>query len=184
MAVTTTNRLGLSKPDNDELVSIALINANMDKVDADFRPACLLRATVNQATVHAGAVTQAYDNIAHDTYSARPEGPMADLTNDRIIIRKTGLYMCGAGTSWGVNGGGYRRIRLMKNATQFTVERKLAHNTVGEQNTISTHIPHDFIAGDLITAEALQTSGGALNITPEGTSGSVFLYAYYVGSLV
>lgn len=183
MTVTTTNRLGLSKPDNNELVSIALVNANMDKIDTDFRPACMIRATVNQSFTTAVAATLAFDAIAFDSYAARPEGPMADLTSDRIVIRKTGLYVVGSNNSWATNAGGYRRIRMMKNGAQITVNRKQGHNVNGEQNPMETHILELFTSGDFLTSEALQTSGGALNATPEG-NGSVYLYALYAGSIV
>ena len=179
MTVTTTNRLLMSKPDDDEFVSVALLNANWDKADADFRPAAKMVASAAQSIVTATTTKCAYNVTNFDSYAARPEGAMINLTNDEITIRKAGLYLVTTSGSFAANATGVRRLDIRKNGTSLVSDTRVA-----SAQTCGLHLAgiFAFAVNDLITAACFQNSGGNLNIDGNTFADGMELSVLWLGS--
>lgn len=185
MAETTTSRLGLIKntPGTGEQVNIAEINSGFDAIDKNFIPAAkIIRTAASPQSIPNSAATGVdYNSTAFDSYAARPEGPMADTTNDRIIIRKDGVYIVSAGGNFAANATGVRRIDIVKNGV--TLAGDTTAGFVGAANGLSFSAPFSFVNGDLITINVFQNSGAGLvwdlNTFAEGN----YLSAVWHGSL-
>ena len=163
MTQILTNRVKAIKntPDTGEQVQIAEINAAFDKLDNHFIPACKIRHT-NQSINHNTFTTSQFSITTLDTYAARSEGPMADLVNDKIIIRKAGIYLLRFNNLWlAGTAGGVVRSDLMKNGNP--------NNAVfdpGPAGAISQVVQHfELLAvNDEISARVFQTSGVARSV--------------------
>lgn len=184
MSQTLTSRVNAIKntPGSGEQVQISELNSGFDKFDNHFIPACKIQNTSTQI-VGSGPVTQLqYDAIAYDSYAGRSEGAMADLSNDRIIIRRDGLYHCSA-RIWTTtpSAAGLMFIGLYKNDAGEVAEQMVPGNSTITQ-TVEDDI--DFEAGDIVTVKVIQTSGAnrtyARNTWPDGFS----LAVTWVGALV
>lgn len=94
MAETLTNRVKAIKntPGTGEFADISEVNSAFDKFDNHFIPACKIWSSIDQSIPNNVQTQLLYDTAIFDSYAARAEGPMADLANDRITIRKAGLY--------------------------------------------------------------------------------------------
>lgn len=181
MTVTLTNRLGLSKPDTAELVSIALLTNNFDLIDANFIPAAKMVASVAQSVPNNAVTTAAFNVTGIDTYSARPEGAMVNLTTDTITIRKTGLYYVSLVASFVANATGVRRCDIRKNGTSLLSEVRVAFT--GGANTVQAGDLFSLADTDAITGALFQNSGGALNADGNTFAEGMALSVYWVGSL-
>jgi hypothetical protein len=186
MTQTLTSRLGLIKntPGTGEQVNIAEINSAFDEIDDNFVPAAkIINTNAAPQTVPNNAATQIlYNATAFDSYSSRPEGPMADTTNDQIIIRKDGVYIVTCGGNFAANATGVRRLDVLKNGV--TQGGDTAAGFTGAANGLSYSLSLSLFNGDLVTAKAFQNSGAGLvwdlNTFIEGN----FLSAIWVGALL
>src|SRR6266498_1953339 len=180
MGVTYTHRLIASKPDGAELVAIALLNANFDKFDADFRPAASMSTMVGQAFT-SGVTTQViFDVLDFDSYAARAEGAMVNLSTDTITIRKAGLYYFTGKARWAANATGVRQMQLAKNGTSL-----VGHSAPGiAGTTVDSEFSHlvPCAVNDAIILRASQNSGGSLSTAPSFVC-DITLQALFVGSL-
>lgn len=184
MAQTLTSRVGAIKntPGTGEQVSIAEVDAAFDLFDNHFIPtAKLIRTAASPQSVPNNAATGVdYNSTAFDSYATRPEGAMADTTNDRIIIRKDGTYIISAGGSFAANATGVRRLDIVKNGVTLAGDTALGFT--GAANGLSFSAPFDLVIGDLITVNVFQNSGAGLvwdlNTFAEGN----FLSAVWQGS--
>lgn len=179
MTVTLTNRLGLSKPDDAELVSIALLDSNFDKIDNDFRPAARMSTSVDQSIAHNTLTATAFNVTDYDSYAARPEGAMVNLSTDVITIRKTGLYVICNKVTFASNATGVRRLDLNVNGVLEETHANGAFTGANLLLYMTTLRP--LTAGDTLTSSCFQTSGGALNAL-FATKGTM-LGCAWVGSL-
>lgn len=181
MAQTLTNRVEAIKNDNDENILIAEINSAFDKFDNHFIPACKIRNT-NQSIPHNVTTNVQFSATTVDSYSARDEGDMADLANDRILIRKTGLYLITFNNLW-LSGSapGLLRSDIVKNGTSVN-----AVFDPGTAAALSQKVEHSELltAGDIITARVFQTSGVARSIDHNTYDNVLELSAVWQGSVV
>lgn len=94
MTELLTNRVKAIKnvPTTGEFVDVSEINSAFDKFDNHYVPACKIWSSVDQSIPNNVNTQLLYNTTIFDSYSARAEGPMADLANEWIIIRKAGLY--------------------------------------------------------------------------------------------
>jgi len=164
MTDTLTSRLGLIKPTpgTSDQVDIAELNSNADFIDKNFIPSAKIINTVAAPqTIPNNAATQVlYNATAFDSYAARPEGAMADTTNDQIVIRKDGIYIVICGGNFAANAVGVRRLDLLKNGV--TQGGDTALGFTGAANGLSYSTPMDCVNGDLITVKVFQNSGAGL----------------------
>ena len=173
MAQTLTDRVKAIKntPGTGEAVLVSEINAAFDKFDNHFIPMCKIQGNAAQnITSGAGQVPIGYDTIRIDTYAARSEGAMADLSNDRIIIRKAGLYYLKVNTLWlAGTAAGILRLDMAVNGTT-----DLSNFDNGEAQATSQEISQYRILapGDLITAFVQQTTG-ALRTLDDNTYANI-----------
>lgn len=164
-----------NNPGTGEQVQISEINSAFDKFDNHFIPACMIENNAVQSVPSGGLQLMQYNAVIYDSFSARSEGAMADLSNDRIICRKTGLYEVEA-TIWTttLSAAGVMSLGLYVNGNGVKMEQMVPGNS---QLTQSVHDTIPLTSGDLVTVNAIQTSGAARNYTrntwPHGFSLSV-----------
>ena len=181
MAETLTDRVKAVKntPGTDEAVNVAEINAAFDKFDNHFIPACKIRNTTQAIPNNAFTAIQ-WATTTLDTYSARPEGPMADLVNDKIIIRKAGIYLLRLNTLWlAGTAAGIVRVDLQKNGAP--------NNAIFDPSpagAISQCVSHCELlaANDEISARAFQTSGVARSLDFNTYDHVLELSAVWIGA--
>lgn len=182
MAQSLTSRVKAIKntPGTGEQVQISEVNSAFDKFDHHFVPACKIWSSIDQSIPNNVVTNLLFNQTIFDSYAARSEGPMADLSNDRIIIRKDGLYrvrckvLANAGTAAGI-------IRLNL-ATNGTVNNS---NFLGpEAAAVSQEISDTYVLsnGDNISA-SVQQSQGSSRVYTNNTYQNIFtLSAVWIGN--
>jgi hypothetical protein len=183
MAQTLTNRVKAVKntPGTGEFADVSEINAAFDKFDNDFRPAAKIWSSADQSIPNNVVTALAYNTIIYDSYAARSEGAMADLSNDWIIIRKAGLYQVHASNLWGAGtAAGILRSNLAINGTVSNSIFDGPEAAAKSQDIFGEYI---FAVGDKITCSLTQTSGVA-RINTNNTYQNIFtLSAIWVGNI-
>jgi hypothetical protein len=139
-------------------------------------PSCYAYNNANQSIANAAWTTLAFNSEKFDT-----DG-MHDLVtnNHRLTCVTTGKYIACAGLKFFGNAAGVRILSLNVNgARSFGYVDTLpnANDVTGMNATIIVHL----VAGDILTVDVWQNSGGALNVITEG-SATPFLSAIRVGS--
>lgn len=163
MSQTLTDRVKaiLNTPTTGEQVQIAEINSAFSKFDNNFIPACKIRNTTQSIPNNAFTAVQ-FATTTLDTYSARSEGAMADLVNDKIIIRKAGIYQCTFKSLWlAGTAAGVLRSDLMKNGAPN--DTWFDPGVAGACSQIVTH-EEVLAVNDEISARVFQTTGVARSI--------------------
>lgn len=184
MAETLTNRVQAIKNDNAELVNILEIDAGFDKFDNHFIPACKLFNSIQQTVANNTTPTvMQFDTVLWDSYAARAEGPMADLVNDKITIRKDGIYTVSLNGNWIANATGVRRLDVMKN-TILIAGAGPALGFVGGQNGQGISQEFSFVVGDVIQGNLFQNSGAGLDFGKNTFGEGACLSVTWKGSLV
>lgn len=85
----------------------------------------------------------------------------------RLTAPITGLYLVGVAVDFATNATGYRQIAIRVNgATFIAADLRPAANGTTTQMTVQT--VYRFAAGEYAEVQALQTSGGNLNVTAGG----------------
>jgi len=181
MSQTLTDRLKAIKntPGTGENVLIAEINAAFDKFDNHFIPACSIWSSIDQSIPNNTITALLYNTTILDTYAARSEGPMADLVNDWIIIRKPGLYWIHANGIWvaGVAAG----ILRFNMAINGTVNNSIFDGPQAAAKSQDIFQKQVLAAGDKITCSVQQSQGSARLLT-NNTYQNVFkLSAVWLG---
>lgn len=185
MSQTLTDRLKMIKntPGTGENVLIAEINSAFDKADNHYIPMCKIQGAAPQViTSGAGQVQVLFDTTRIDTYAARSEGPMADLANERIVIRKAGLYYLKYNVVWLTGtAAGVLRCDMAINGTT-----DLSCFDVGVAAATSMEMSQFRIlaANDLITAFVQQTTGANRTLDDNTYANINCLEAVWLGSAV
>jgi hypothetical protein len=184
MSQTLTSRVEAIKntPGTGELVQISEINSAFDKFDNHFIPACKIWSSIDQSIPNNVVTDLLYNTTIFDSYAGRSEGPMADLANDRIVIRRAGLYKVFANTL--ANAGvaaGILRVNLSINGT--------VNNSIfdgPEAAAKSQEIFGDYVlaVNDVIKI-SVQQSQGSSRIYTNNTYQNIFtLSAVWAGAMV
>lgn len=182
MAETLTTRVRAIKNDDDELVLIEEIDSAFDKFDNHFIPACKIRNSVVQSVPSSSPTYLQYDTTVFDSYAARSEGPMADLANDQIVIRRDGWYKISANIwTTTVSGTGVMRLDIHRNGATIKAAQELATATIITQEVSLEYL---LASGDTIKANANQSSGAARNYTNNTIPDGFSLTAVWIGSAV
>lgn len=185
MTQQLTNRVKAIKndPGTGELAQISEINAAFDKFDNHFIPMCKIQGAAPQViTSGAGQVQVQFDTTRIDTYSARSEGPMADLANDWIKIRKAGLYYIKFNTLWLTGtAAGIIRLDVAINGTT-----DLSAFDIGVANSMTQEISEYRIlaVNDQITAFVQQTTGANRTLDDNTYPNINCLEAVWMGAAV
>jgi hypothetical protein len=179
VAEILTSRLKIIKNDDDEFVDIDEINAGFDKIDNNFIPACMMAFTGSQTPASGSTVTQDMNQTRHDTYSARAEGPMADLTNNLITIRRKGIYVLTCSSGFAANATNNRRLGLEVNAVE-QINLEVGPKPIGAINMVIS-IAMSLSVNDQVRCTVLQTSGIALAVSAGGAPNGVHISATWVG---
>lgn len=92
-----------------------------------------------------------------------------DLTTATYTILQEGIYNIDAYVNWPINGNGGRGIRIMINSIEYN--RVYMQSAATQASAIGLSRSKYLNVGAVLRVEAIQLSGGALNITPitEGT---------------
>jgi hypothetical protein len=182
---TLTNRVQAVKPTTSELVDIATINGNMDKLDNNFIPSAKLRLSVDRALPANSVNTQInFDVIDYDSYALRSEGAMASIVTDQIVCRKSGLYLLSAIAQTNYNAsfpGGYRALTIFENAALLARDARDGNTGSGVYTILSVNDVVDAIAGDVWYTAITNTSGGTFSVE-QGWVDSVVFSATWLGS--
>ncbi len=92
------------------------------------------------------------------------DGGFTSAFTDRLTIPKTGYYLFGVTLMWFINPTGQRHAEIRYNATSTLRQQRIL--AVGD----SQRTPHVLVdyrklnAGDILTCQCSQTSGGALSL--------------------
>jgi len=97
-------------------------------------------------------------SVSYDTNA------MADIANDRIVIKTAGLYRFSARIAWGVNATGYRALIVTRNGAEFIVDDYSAATPSQSKITTVTSEPIACAVNDAITLQTVHTAGAALNV--------------------
>lgn len=126
--------------------------------------ACGLFNSVAQTDVPNTTLT----TVAFDTTEFDTNGNMADLANNRIYCRKSGIYLICANVQFDTSGNttGYRSIYVGKNGSYISVRRLGGIDSPHSSLTFSESLTN----GDYIYLECYQTSGGNVILGNEGDS--------------
>ena len=181
MTQTLTDRLKAIKntPGSGELAQVSEINAAFDKFDNHYIPACKIWSSVDQSIPNNVSTPILYNATIFDTYAARAEGPMADLSNDRITIRKPGLYMVHANML--ANAGVAAGIMRLNIAINGTVNLSFFDPAPAAAQSQDLYGFYVLAANDLITASCQQSQGSA-RIYTNNTYQNIFtLSAIWLG---
>jgi len=183
MGQTLTSRVKAIKNDDLENVLVSEINGAFDKFDNHFIPACKIRRNGTQVVVSgSGQNLLNYDTIVYDTYAARSEGPMADLSNDKIIIRKLGLYWVRATTLANAGTAGMLRLDLAVNGVTNNSDFQTGQTTTASSQMLA--MPIVLAANDYIQAYVQQTTGSNRTYTNNTYDHIFTLEAIWMGSAV
>lgn len=185
MSQTLTDRVKAIKNTvgTGENVLIAEINAAFDKFDNHFIPACKIYGNAPQVVVSGSGQNQIlYDTTRIDTYSARSEGPMADLANDRITIRKAGLYMLRVNTLF--LAGTAAGILRLDMAVNGVTDMSAFDDGDAQAATLEAWQFRILAVNDLITAFAQQTTGANRTLDDNTYNNLNCLEAIWLGNAV
>lgn len=184
MAQTLTDRVKaiLNTPGTGELAQVSEVNGAFTKLDNHFIPAAKIWSNADQSIPNNVVTQLAYNQIIYDSYAARAEGPMADLSNDWIIIRKPGLYKVHASNLWvaGVAAG----ILRTNMAINGTVNDSIFDGPEAAAKSQDIFAEYILAAGDKITCSVQQSQGSA-RLNTNNTYQNIFmLSATWLGSVV
>jgi hypothetical protein len=101
---------------------------------------------------------------------------LADLSTDRITLRRSGIWVVQAFASWAANGTGYRSLTVALNGTTFGGELNSNMSGFFGVSQSATAVHYASGTSDYVTAIVYQNSGGNLNATV--TLKAVWLGAY------
>ncbi|MCG5459619.1 hypothetical protein PSH03_005403 [Micromonospora sp. PSH03] len=128
-----------------------------------YKPFCQLNQTTPQSvTTGTTVVRVTFQAVVDDTDS------MADLANNRIVVKTAGLYRVTAQMNWPVNATGHRVIRLYVNGgtsrAEYATSGTLSFETRGQVTAYArASVGHE------ITCSIAQTSGGSLSTATTGS---------------
>lgn len=90
---------------------------------------------------------------------------LADLSNDRITLRRSGIWVVQAFAAWAANGTGYRSLVIALNGSAFTGELNNNFSGFFGPNHGATAIHYASGTSDYVSVTMYQNSGGNLNAT-------------------
>lgn len=183
MSQTLTNRVEAIKntPGTGENVQVSEINSAFDKFDNHFIPACKIHNTT-QVIASGGSTALQFSSTNFDSYAARSEGAMADLSNDRITIRKAGLYFVRVNGVWlPGTAAGVLRMDLLINAISGNAVFAPAPAGSISQEVVGFYI---LAVNDLITAAVTQTTGANRSLDYNTYPNIFNLEAIWMGNVV
>lgn len=119
---------------------------------------CKITATADQACANLGVPVVAFGSTVYDTSG------MADLANNRIVIKKAGYYRINSHIVWASNATGYRATVVRVNGLSIADNYYAAANG---NVTVSgwTTEPILLAIGDLVNVFVVQSSGATVNLT-------------------
>ena len=141
-------------------------------------PACRLESTADQTITTATVTKVAFNQARYDSPGDEGGGDagakMADLTNNDIIIRQSGLYIVSAGIYFATNTTGRRALLVQSGSTTIIYDERNPITASAVQTPVQASAAIVLARGDLIRANAFHTRGSDLDI--EEVSGGSFPY--------
>lgn len=139
-------------------------------------PACRVYNSSTVAVAHNSFTTITFNSERFDT-----AGLHSTSTNTgRLTFPVAGIYQVGAAIYWTANSTGIRTMRIMVNGGTALAYTEFNAGAVSGPGLIINTI-YSFAAGDYVTFDAYQTSGGSLNIAAGGNY-SPEAWAAYLGA--
>ena len=128
-----------------------------DLIDLGQVSSCAIHQVDDKTIGNASWTTVLFNTVTWDT------DQMADRPNNRIVIRRAGIYLVTFNGAFATHATGNRGIRLYANGTiAFGGQSMSAHGTTASRLSCST--PRYFDLGDYMTAKVYQNSGGNLTL--------------------
>lgn len=159
----TTPGLGLPYPSGTVAPNVpADMQALAQAVEGAIyqRPRVKIITGADQALTSGSLTTVDFNggSVAYDTNA------MADIANDRIVIKTAGLYRFSARLAWGISSAGYRALIITRGVSEFLVDNYDAATPSQSKITTVTSEPILCAVNDAISLQTVQTSGGSLNL--------------------
>lgn len=183
MATPTAN-YGFVKAAPTENYDVAVVNANLDSIDLAIKArADAITALATRMTSAEGRLTEleakAYavikptvgQNFTNNVSTVVvwnstvfSSGVTVELASNRIKITKAGLYVINCGLTWTPVVTGTRQAQINVNGTPVAASAMSGYT--GGYNINACGITYPLDANDLVTLEAVQTSGATLATGP------------------
>lgn len=130
-----------------------------DLVDLGGVPTIKMRQTSARTIANTTATVMTLEVVDFDLF-----GDGADLSNNQIVVRRSGLYLVIGGVKWTADSTGARYAGYLKNAE----ERLFGGHTSGSANSSRPSFAwvEDFKVGDTLQLIGYQVSGGNLDTLP------------------
>ena len=135
-------------------------------------PVCVINTVVAQSVANNTQTVIAMDTAVEDADA------LADLTNDRIVIKTPGLYICGGTLIWSANSTGFRSAVITKNGAAIADSLNGANAWITCLEPVSA--PVRLAANDYIRLEGGQNCGAALSTRTTEMANT--LWVRYVGA--
>jgi hypothetical protein len=148
-----TGAIGINKmPENGALDVDGDIYSNGVKVAVSTTPSCRLRIQDSVSMPNNTFTTLSLDSVIHDN------AEIADLSNNRITINKTGVYVVSTAARLSISGTARMQLRLYQNSEFFAGQDIYG---AGNNTMLSLCSIRKLTSGDHITVQGYQNSGGA-----------------------
>lgn len=163
---TSTPNLALVKPALTEEADIAVINANMDKIDAFAGGVPNIAAGITRRETATSVASGTAFSTAGMTSGLSTLRNDVTFSSNGLVVPVSGLYQVNAGNSWAANGSGRRALAIAVNGAHleaFPADLRLGFD--GNTNSLSIAGLVYLTAGQRVNLLRWQNSGAALNET-------------------
>jgi hypothetical protein len=162
------NTTGLYAKDVSGTVELYAINeAGTSTQLSGLRPVVLIKKTTTQSLTTGLRTAVAFDVEAFDIGSCHD-----NVTNNTRLTVPTGAdgtYFITANVEYASNTAGLRAAELRKNGAT-TLAQVIANPVVGDLTVVQVITLAQLVSADYVELNALQTSGGALNVGTDNSS--------------
>lgn len=124
---------------------------------------CQVYHSANQSTSHNIGYVVQFDSERYDSVSANPMHSTS-TDNERVYIRTAGIYIITFVGAFAANGTGGRQILIRKNGKEFIAGVHRGATSASFETGLSVTTQEWLEAGEFLTVDAKQSSGGALNL--------------------
>ena len=141
----------------DEVVTDVKLNKNIRDAGNYFRspPVCVMTNTAVQSIPNNAATVATLSTVVENN-----DG-MADLANNRIVIKTAGLYVLSGVAGFATNATGFRTASLLVGTTTVATDYRGANAWYSYASPSSS--PVRLAVNDVVTLQVSQNSGAALN---------------------
>ena len=130
-----------------------------------FNVGCRVSNSANISVAHNTAVKLTFNEEDYDTDSMHS----TSSNTSRITFNTAGKYLVWGSAQWATTSGGRRQLSIKLNDTSFVAANEFASVADASTNPLQQVMcTYEFSVGDYVELQAVQTSGGAINVVVGG----------------